>query len=48
VTVDYDTLDDEMVTIRDRDSTAQARVAIDALADQLRTLQRGETSVGDL
>ena len=39
VTVDFDTLEDEAVTIRERDSQAQARVPIaglvDALADRL-------------
>ena len=35
VTVDHQTLDDETVTIRDRDSLAQERVAIDALAEEL-------------
>jgi glycyl-tRNA synthetase len=29
VTVDFDTLDDQAVTIRDRDTMAQDRVAID-------------------
>jgi glycyl-tRNA synthetase len=41
VTVDHQTLDDETVTIRDRDSLAQERVAIDALAEELeRRLQK--------
>ncbi|MDQ3513603.1 MAG: glycine--tRNA ligase [Chloroflexota bacterium] len=31
VTVDYDTLDDRAVTVRDRDTTAQERVPIDAI-----------------
>ncbi len=35
VTVDFDTLQDRAVTIRDRDSTEQERVPIDALAGRL-------------
>jgi glycyl-tRNA synthetase len=33
VTVDFDTLDDKTVTVRDRDSMAQERVSIDKLRD---------------
>ena len=36
VTVDFDTLQDRAVTVRDRDSMAQDRVAIDELLDHLR------------
>ena len=36
VTVDFDTLDDRAVTIRDRDSLEQERVPIEALVDALR------------
>jgi glycyl-tRNA synthetase len=35
VTVDFDSLDDKAVTIRDRDTLAQVRVPIDALVDEL-------------
>jgi glycyl-tRNA synthetase len=35
VTVDFDTLDDRAVTIRDRDTMAQERVPLDALVDHL-------------
>jgi glycyl-tRNA synthetase len=35
VTIDHQSLDDDTVTIRDRDSLTQERVAIDALADEL-------------
>jgi glycyl-tRNA synthetase len=35
VTVDHQTLEDRTVTVRDRDSLEQERVAIDALADEL-------------
>jgi glycyl-tRNA synthetase len=35
VTIDFDTLDDRAVTVRDRDSMAQDRVQIDALLDHL-------------
>jgi glycyl-tRNA synthetase len=35
VTVDFDTLDDRAVTVRDRDTLAQERVAIDELVEHL-------------
>jgi glycyl-tRNA synthetase len=37
VTVDFETLEDEAVTIRDRDSLEQVRVPIDKLVDELRS-----------
>ena len=33
MTVDFDSLDDKAVTIRDRDSTTQERVPIDRLVE---------------
>jgi glycyl-tRNA synthetase len=36
VTVDFDTLDDKAVTIRERDSMDQVRVPVDSLVDELR------------
>ncbi|MGI8751095.1 MAG: glycine--tRNA ligase [Acidimicrobiales bacterium] len=36
VTVDFDTLEDRAVTVRDRDSTEQVRLPIDALAAEVR------------
>jgi glycyl-tRNA synthetase len=36
VTVDFDSLDDKAVTIRDRDTLEQVRVPIDALVGELR------------
>jgi glycyl-tRNA synthetase len=36
VTVDFESLDDRAVTVRDRDTLAQERVAIDELVDHLR------------
>jgi len=36
VTVDFDTLDDRAVTVRDRDTMDQTRVPIDSLLDELR------------
>jgi glycyl-tRNA synthetase len=35
VTIDFDSLDDQAVTIRERDSMQQARVGVDALVDSL-------------
>ena len=39
VTVDFDSLDDHAVTIRDRDTMSQVRVPIDGLVDELRSRQ---------
>jgi glycyl-tRNA synthetase len=45
ITVDFDTLDDQTVTVRDRDTMEQDRVAIDQLAtyifDHTRTWEAG-------
>jgi glycyl-tRNA synthetase len=38
VTVDFDTIDDKKVTIRDRDSLEQERVPIEAVRDRLKAL----------
>ena len=35
VTVDFDSLEDDAVTVRERDSMAQDRVPVDALVDHL-------------
>jgi glycyl-tRNA synthetase len=35
ITIDFETLDDQCVTVRDRDDMTQDRIAIDALADWL-------------
>ena len=48
VTVDYDTLEDGTVTVRDRDTTAQARVGTDDLADTIEALLSGDRTVADL
>ncbi|MFB6354411.1 MAG: glycine--tRNA ligase [Halobacteriales archaeon] len=42
VTVDYDTLEDGTVTVRDRDTAAQRRVPADDLVDVLGALRDGE------
>ncbi|MCX8214832.1 MAG: His/Gly/Thr/Pro-type tRNA ligase C-terminal domain-containing protein, partial [SAR202 cluster bacterium] len=44
VTVDFDSLDDDAVTIRDRDTMAQDRVKIDDLVDELKKRLSGSTS----
>ena len=36
VTIDFESLEDKAVTVRERDSMTQERVAIDALAGHLR------------
>jgi glycyl-tRNA synthetase len=47
VTVDYDTLADGSVTVRDRDTTAQARVGTDDLAGTIDDLLTGDRTVAD-
>jgi glycyl-tRNA synthetase len=37
VTVDFDSLEDRAVTVRDRDTTDQVRVPIDALVAEVRS-----------
>jgi len=41
VTVDFDTLDDQAVTIRERDAMSQERIAIDAVSDYLAVRLKG-------
>ena len=41
VTVDFDTLDDHAVTIRERDAMSQERVALDAVSDYLAVRLKG-------
>jgi glycyl-tRNA synthetase len=48
VTVDYDTLEDDTVTVRERDSTEQARVAVEELPATLTALRTGSTDMADL
>lgn len=48
VTVDYDTLDDASVTIRDRDSTDQTRIAVEDLVQTVECLVDGETTFNEL
>ncbi|MBK5218142.1 MAG: hypothetical protein JJE02_11205, partial [Propionibacteriales bacterium] len=35
ITVDFDTLDDQAVTVRERDSMAQERIALDQISGYL-------------
>ncbi|WP_336035883.1 glycine--tRNA ligase [Halobacterium yunchengense] len=48
VTVDYDTLEDDTATLRDRDTTDQVRVPVADLPDVLAGLRDGERAFGDL
>jgi glycyl-tRNA synthetase len=48
ITVDYDTLEDNTVTIRDRDSTEQVRVPIERLPEILPALITGATTFSNL
>ena len=45
VTVDYESLEEGTVTVRERDSTAQTRIAIDELPARLTALRAGESLV---
>ena len=48
VTVDYESLEDEEVTLRERDSTEQVRVPVSDLSDLLAELREGETTFESL
>ena len=48
VTVDYDTLEDETVTLRDRDSTEQVRVRLADLPETLLALRSGDSGFEEL
>jgi glycyl-tRNA synthetase len=48
VTVDYESLEDDTVTVRERDSTEQARVAVADLPATLTALRAGTTTLDDL
>ncbi len=48
VTVDYEGLEDDTVTLRERDSTEQTRVAVADLADIIADLRSGERTFADL
>lgn len=48
VTVDHQTLDDNTVTLRERDSTDQRRIPIDDLIEVLSSLRQGAVSFDDL
>ena len=41
MTVDFDSLEDQAVTVRERDAMTQERVAIDAVADYLAVRLKG-------
>jgi glycyl-tRNA synthetase len=47
ITVDYDTLEDGTVTIRDRDSMKQVRSPVDTIADTVHALVHGHTKFED-
>ncbi len=48
ITVDYDSRDDNTVTLRDRDSMRQVRVGIDTIPDLIRSLVEGSRSFSGL
>jgi glycyl-tRNA synthetase len=45
ITVDYDTKEDRTVTLRERDTMGQVRVAIETLPERLRLLLAGSARV---
>jgi len=45
ITVDFDTLEDKSVTIRERDSMAQKRVKVSELLSTLQGLRSGQTKI---
>jgi glycyl-tRNA synthetase len=47
VTVDYESLEDDTVTVRERDSTEQARVDVADLAAELTALRAGTRTLGE-
>jgi glycyl-tRNA synthetase len=47
ITIDYDTLSDNSVTLRDRDTKKQIRVKTTALAETIRKLVNGEAEFSD-
>ena len=48
VTIDYETLEDDSVTVRERDSTAQTRIAVDELPETLTALREGDVDFDEL
>jgi glycyl-tRNA synthetase len=48
VTVDYETLEDHTVTVRERDSTEQVRVDVGELPTALTALRTGAKALADL
>ncbi|WP_018128853.1 glycine--tRNA ligase [Haladaptatus paucihalophilus] len=48
VTVDYEGLEDDTVTLRERDSTEQVRVAVDDLPNLIADLRSGERAFSEL
>ncbi len=48
VTVDYETLEEKTVTVRERDSTEQTRVPVSEVTETLQALRDGEKQFADL
>jgi glycyl-tRNA synthetase len=48
VTVDYETLEDDTVTLRERDTTEQVRVSVSALPETVEALAAGEARFDEL
>jgi glycyl-tRNA synthetase len=48
VTVDYESLEDDTVTVRERDTTEQIRVPIEDLTETLQSLRAGDATFDDV
>lgn len=48
ITVDYDSLEDKKVTIRDRDTTKQVRISIDELSQILKKLKKNKVEFSSI
>lgn len=48
LTIDYDSLEDNTITIRNRDSTEQKRISIENISDVIRKLLKGKISFKNL
>jgi glycyl-tRNA synthetase len=46
--VDYESLDEETVTVRERDSTEQKRLPIDGLSETIADLRDGDLTFEEL
>ena len=48
ITVDYESLDDNTYTLRDRDSTKQVRAKLDDILDAVESMVKGRATWSDI